>query len=215
MEEYQKLLLQNKAWAQDTHEYDEEYFARLAATQAPKFLWIGCADSRVSTERVTDTMPGEMFVHRNIANVVVEDDINLLSVVQYAVLALKVKHIIVCGHYGCGGVIASMGEPMQGPISIWLGHIQRVYAQNAAELDALEGRDRLNRLVELNTVAQVRKLANLDLIKAAWRENTDYPTIHGWVFDLGTGLLKEILVITPENAAPDSDSTASRLVMTR
>ncbi|MCY7350422.1 MAG: carbonic anhydrase [Cytophagaceae bacterium] len=198
MEEYQKILLQNKAWAQDTHEYDEEYFTRLAATQTPQLLWIGCSDSRVSTGRVTDTMPGEMFVHRNIANLVVEDDINVLSVVQYAVEVLKVRHIIVCGHYGCGGVKASMSDGKSGQIAQWLSNIEDVYERHRDELDALSEARRVNRLVELNTIVQVKKLAKLDIIRRAWAADAHYPTLHGWIFDLGTGLLDEILYMAPD-----------------
>lgn len=192
MELHQRLLLNNKIWAQEKLDWDGTYFDRLASAQTPEFLWIGCSDSRVPTDEVTDSSPGEIFVHRNIANLVVADDLNMLSVLQYAVEVLKVRHVIVCGHYGCGGILAAMGSTSLGLIDRWLVNIKEVVGQHQAELDGLNEKLRFDRLVELNTKAQVENLTRTDIIRQAWQRGL-FPVLHGWVFDLKSGLLQEVV----------------------
>ena len=195
MKEYSKLLLANKAWAKEKLELDEEYFTNLSKDQKPLFLWIGCADSRVPAEEVTNAQPGEVFVHRNVANLVVHTDMNLLSVLQYAVEVLKVKHVIVCGHYGCGGVKAAMGNTDLGLINKWLRNIKEVYDKHSIELKSIEDEGKkFDRMVELNVEEQVRNLSKTTIIQRAWA-NRDLPHLHGWVFDMRTGLIKEIMNI--------------------
>ena len=195
MEEYSKLLLANKAWAQERLELDEDYFNNLSKDQKPLFLWIGCADSRVPAEVVTHAQPGEVFVHRNVANLVVHTDINLLSVLQYAVEVLKVKHVIVCGHYGCGGVKAAMGNSDLGLINKWLRNIKEVYNKHNYELNNVSDENlRFDRLVELNVEEQVKNLSKTSIIQKAW-SNRYSPHLHGWVFDMKTGIIKEIINI--------------------
>jgi carbonic anhydrase len=197
MKTYQKLLLANKLWASEKLNLDPEYFENLAATQTPEFLWIGCADSRVPADQVTGTQPGEIFVHRNVANLVVHTDLNMLSVLQYAVEVLKVKHILVVGHYNCGGVKAAMTNNDYGLINKWLRNIKDVYVKHKPELTAIEDdHQRFDRMVELNVAQQVKNLAQTTIVQKAWA-NSDYPHIHGWVFDLNTGLIKTILEIEP------------------
>lgn len=189
---YQRLLLENKAWAKDKVEEDPEFFHRLVNVQSPKFLWIGCSDSRVPPDQITQTQPGEIFIHRNVANLVVHTDINLLSVLQYAVEVLKVEHVIVCGHYGCGGVKAAMGHSSLGIINKWLRHIKDVYRYHEEELDAItDDTARLNRLIELNIIEQVQNLAKTSIIQHAWK-NHNQPHLHGWVYDLNDGLINPI-----------------------
>ncbi len=197
MQSYQKLLLTNKLWASEKLNLDPTYFENLAATQTPEFLWIGCADSRVPADQVTGTQPGEIFVHRNVANLVVHTDLNMLSVLQYAVEVLKVKHILVVGHYNCGGVKAAMTNNDYGLINKWLRNIKDVYVKNKPELEAIkDDHQRFDRMVELNVAEQVRNLAQTTIVQKAWA-NSEYPHIHGWVFDLNTGLIKTILEIEP------------------
>lgn len=192
MEAYKKLLLENKAWAKEKVEYDPEFFSRLSNIQTPEFLWIGCSDSRVPANEITGTHPGEIFVHRNIANMVVHTDLNLLSVLQYAVEVLKVKHIIVCGHYGCGGVKAAIGNKSIGIINKWLRNIKDVYRIHEDELKAIDNENsRVNRLVELNVEEQVMNLAKTSIVQKAWKEN-GYPHLHGWVYDLNDGIIKPV-----------------------
>lgn len=195
MQAYEKLLLANKAWAEDQLALNDHFFDDLASGQKPKFLWIGCADSRVPAESVTGAKPGEIFVHRNIANMVVHTDMNLQSVLQYAVEVLKVEHIIVCGHYGCGGVKAAMTRDDLGLINKWLQNIRDVYAFNEAEINAIDTEDgRTNRLVELNVIAQVKNIVRTAVVQLAWR-NEQRPIVHGWVFGLNTGLITELINI--------------------
>jgi carbonic anhydrase len=192
MKAYEKLLLENKAWATEKMEDDAQYFERLAHLQSPEFLWIGCSDSRVPANEITGTKPGEIFVHRNIANMVVNTDLNLLSVLQYAVEVLKVKHIIVCGHYGCGGVKAAMTNHNYGIINKWLRNIKDVYRFHRAEVDHIQDEDtRVNRMVELNVQEQVMNLAKTSIIQKAWK-NAQLPHIHGWVYDLHDGIIKPV-----------------------
>lgn len=197
MQSYQKLLLANKAWAADKLRVDEQYFEELAADQKPEFLWIGCADSRVPANEVTGTAPGEIFVHRNVANLVIHTDINMLSVLQYAVEVLEVKHILVVGHYGCGGVKAAMSNKDFGLINKWLRNIKDVYSKHDEELENIEDFDqRFNKLVELNVMEQAKNLAKTTIIQRAWKKR-QYPHIHGWVFDLHTGLITQTSEILP------------------
>ena len=197
MQSYQKLLLANKAWAADKLRVDEHYFEELAADQKPEFLWIGCADSRVPANEVTGTAPGEIFVHRNVANLVIHTDINMLSVLQYAVEVLEVKHILVVGHYGCGGVKAAMSNKDFGLINKWLRNIKDVYSKHDEELENIEDFDqRFNKLVELNVMEQAKNLAKTTIIQRAWKKR-QYPHIHGWVFDLHTGLITQTSEILP------------------
>ena len=192
MKSYDKLLLENKAWAAEKIQNDSEYFTKLSGIQTPDFLWIGCSDSRVPANEITGTSPGEIFVHRNIANMVVHTDVNLLSVLEYAVKFLQVKHVIVCGHYGCGGVKASMSNHNLGIINKWIMHIKDVQRIHAEELQAIgdEGA-RTNRLVELNVIEQVTNLAKTSVIQKAWKDRQG-PHLHGWVYGLDNGLIKPI-----------------------
>jgi len=192
MKSYDKLLLENKAWAAEKVQNDPEYFTKLAGIQTPDFLWIGCSDSRVPANEITGTSPGEIFVHRNIANMVVHTDVNLLSVLEYAVKFLKVKHVIVCGHYGCGGVKASMAQHNLGIINKWIMHIKDVQRIHADELQAIGDEEaRTNRLVELNVIEQVTNLAKTSVIQKAWKDRQG-PHLHGWVYGLENGLIKPI-----------------------
>lgn len=192
MKSFEKLLLENKAWAQERVHDDHEYFKRLEKIQTPQFLWIGCSDSRVPANQITGTDPGEIFVHRNIANMVVHTDLNLLSVLEYAVVYLKVKHIIVCGHYGCGGVKASMNNNSYGIINKWLRNIKDVYRIHREEIDVLQSEEaRADRLVELNVREQVLNLAKTSIVQKAWKEE-QRPELHGWVYGLKDGILKPV-----------------------
>jgi carbonic anhydrase len=192
MKSYDKLLLENKAWAAEKVQNDPNYFKKLSGIQTPEFLWIGCSDSRVPANEITGTAPGEIFVHRNIANMVVHTDVNLLSVLEYAVKFLEVKHVIVCGHYGCGGVKASMAQHNLGIINKWIMHIKDVQRIHMEELQAIGDEDaRTNRLVELNVIEQVTNLAKTSIIQKAWKERQG-PHLHGWVYGLDNGLIKPI-----------------------
>lgn len=196
MKSYQKLLLENKAWAAEKVSTDPDYFNRLANVQTPEFLWIGCSDSRVPANEITGTQPGEIFVHRNIANVVIHTDVNLLSVLDYAVNYLKVKHVIVCGHYNCGGVKASMtNNDYKAILNMWLRNIKDVYRHNREELEGIEDMDqRADRLSELNVMEQVMHLSQTTIIQNAWA-NGNTPDLHGWVYDLKDGVIKPVMEI--------------------
>jgi carbonic anhydrase len=197
MSSHEKLLLENKAWAAEQVAVDPQYFERLAHLQTPEFLWIGCSDSRVPANEITGTQPGEIFVHRNIANMVVNTDLNLLSVLEYAVVHLKVKHIIVCGHYGCGGIKAAMTKHSFGIINKWLRNIKDVYRFHREEIDSIGDIDRrTDRLVELNTQEQVMNLAKTSIIQKAWHEE-QRPHLHGWVYGLKDGLIKPVFDMPP------------------
>lgn len=192
MKSYEKLLLENKAWASEKVTEDPEFFNRLAHLQTPEFLWIGCSDSRVPANEITGTHPGEIFVHRNVANMVVHTDLNLLTVLDYAVNHLKVKHIIVCGHYGCGGVKASMTNHNFGIINKWLRNIKDVYRFHREEMDALKDEEaRADRLVELNVQEQVMNLAKTSIVQKAWAHE-QRPNLHGWVYGLKDGIIKPV-----------------------
>ena len=193
MKSYEKLLQSNKDWAAQKLSVDPEYFSRLEHIQTPEFLWIGCSDSRVPANEITGTNPGEIFVHRNIANVVLHTDVNLLSVLEYAVTHLKVKHVIVCGHYGCGGVKAAMSNhDFKQVLNMWLRSIKDVYRHNQKELEAIEDMDaRADRFVELNVIEQVEKLAKTSIIQQAWKDR-QAPHLHGWVYGLNNGTIKSV-----------------------
>jgi carbonic anhydrase len=197
MQTIDKLLLENKAWAYETTLDDPAYFERLSKGQTPEFLWIGCSDSRVPANQITGTNPGEIFVHRNIANLVVEDDLNMLSVLEYAVMHLEVKHVIVCGHYGCGGIKAALSDDSLGILDKWLINIKDVYRDNRAAVDNQPTLDaKANLLSELSVKQQVINLAKTDTIKRAWAKGIK-PEIHGWVYDLKDGLLKQVFKQAP------------------
>ncbi len=193
MHSYEKLLLENKAWAQDKVNSNPDYFNRLAHIQTPEFLWIGCSDSRVPANEITGTQPGEIFVHRNVANLVINTDVNLLSVLDYAVNHLKVKHVIVCGHYGCGGIKAATTKTdFKMVLNMWLRNIKDVYRIHRTELDAFKDEEaKCDRLVELNVQEQVQNLAKTSIIQRAWK-NEQRPHLHGWVYGLKDGLINPV-----------------------
>ena len=194
MHAYEKLLLENKAWAAEKVADDPEYFKRLALLQSPEFLWIGCSDSRVPANEITGTQPGEIFVHRNVANLVINTDVNLLAVLDYAVTHLKVKHVIVCGHYGCGGIKAAATKTDYKPVlNMWLRNIKDVIRHHREELDAIPNEeDRTDRLVELNVQEQVYNLAKTTIIQRCWKKE-QRPDLHGWVYGLKHGIIKPVL----------------------
>jgi carbonic anhydrase len=192
METYKNLLAGNKKWVQEKLSQDPKFFERLATGQSPEVLWIGCSDSRVPANEITGTNPGEVFVHRNIANMVVHSDMNMLSVLDYAVNILKVKHVIVCGHYGCGGVKAAMTNEQYGLVDNWLRHIKDVYRLHGEELDSIADEEqRLNRFAELNVIEQVFDLSKTSIIQNAWRSRS-LPMVHGWIYDLRTGIIQDL-----------------------
>lgn len=195
-----QLFVNNRSWAAETSNRDPEFFARLARLQNPKYLWIGCADSRVPANQIVGLLPGEMFVHRNVANVVVHTDLNCLSVIQYAVEALQVDHIIVCGHYGCGGVLAALRDSKLGLIDNWLRHVQNVRDKHSGQLAdlATEG-ERHSRLCELNVVEQVVNVCQTTVVRQAWQRGQQI-SVHGWVYGLADGLLRDLGIgITAED----------------
>lgn len=194
MDIYKSLLEGNRQWVQEKLDEDADFFTRLAQGQTPQVLWIGCSDSRVPANEITRTQPGDIFVHRNIANVVVHSDMNVLSVLDYSVNILKVKHVIVCGHYGCGGVKAAMGEEQHGLVDNWLRHIKDVRGMHTSQLNDIKDPEaRVNRLVELNVIEQVRHVANTSIVQNAWKERS-LPYVHGWVYELKTGLIKDLAI---------------------
>ena len=198
MNDYERLLLQNKAWSEEKFSFDKKYFNRLAHQQKPKFLWIGCSDSRVPANEITGTDPGEIFVHRNIANMVVHTDLNMLSVLQYAVEYLKVEHVIVCGHYGCGGVDAAVSSKSYGLINKWLRNIKEVYKIHQDEVDKETTHvAKVNKLVEFNVLEQCQDLIKTSIIQKAWKQR-NAPEIHGWVYGLSNGLVNELITIKPD-----------------
>jgi carbonic anhydrase len=189
---YNKLKKNNSEWAAKRVKEDPEFFTKLAQGQSPEVLWIGCSDSRVPANEVTGTQPGEVFVHRNIANVCVHSDMNMLSVLDYAVNVLKVKHVIIAGHYGCGGVAAALSNKQFGIIDNWLRHIKDVYRLHANELDRItDEKAKVNRLVELNVTEQVYNICKTSIVQNAWMNRTDLE-VHGWVIDLSSGLIKDL-----------------------
>lgn len=194
---YARLIEGNRHWAQEKLKQDPEFFKKLVLGQHPQYLWIGCSDSRVPANEITNTESGEIFVHRNIANVVVHTDMNLLSVLYYAVEVLHVKHVIVCGHYGCGGVIAAMSNKDNGFVNNWLRNIKEVYLKHSKELEAITDiRQRENRLVELNVIEQVHNLSKTRIVQQAWKRRE--LQVHGWVYGFESGLIKDLKVMMDE-----------------
>src|SRR5690606_5963836 len=200
---YKKLLANNKKWMKSKLDLDKEYFIKLSKGQTPPLLWIGCADSRVPANEIIGADPGEVFVHRNIANMVVHSDMNMLSVLDYAVNALKVKHVIVCGHYGCGGIKAAMCNSSIGLIDNWIRHIKDVYRLHKDTLDAIEDEtERFNRFVEFNVSEQVYDLAKTSIVQSAWKKNQELH-LHGWVYELSKGIVKDLFVNISNNSELD------------
>jgi carbonic anhydrase len=203
MESYKRLLLDNKIWVQEKLLMDENYFIHMSKEQNPEFLWIGCSDSRVPANEITNTDPGDIFVQRNIANLVVNTDLNLLSVLQYAVDELKVKHIIVCGHYGCGGVRAALSNKTFGMLNKWLHNIKDIYRIHEKELEAIESMDkRCDRMVEINVCEQVFNLLKTSIVQKAWKKH-QRPTLHGWVYSMHDGILSELVCMKPGEEIPE------------
>ena len=189
---YKKLLENNKKWVEDQLAIDKDFFKDLAKGQNPQLLWIGCSDSRVPANEIVGAKPGDVFVHRNIANMVVHSDMNMLSVLDYAVNVLKVRHVIVCGHYGCGGVKAAMGNSSIGIIDNWIRHIKDVYRFHQKELDAIENeKERFNKFVEINVKEQVLDLAKTSIVQNAWNNGQEL-TLHGWVYGLNDGYVTDL-----------------------
>lgn len=200
---YKKLFDNNKRWVDQKTESDPDYFNRLSKGQNPPILWIGCSDSRVPANEITGTEPGEIFVHRNIANMVVHTDMNMLSVLDYAVNVLKVKHVIVCGHYGCGGVIAALENKQVGIIDNWLRHIKDVYRLHKAEIDGIHDKEaKTRRFIELNVEEQVFDLAKTSIIQNAWANN-NFLQLHGIVYDVANGVLKDLNINITDNQQLD------------
>jgi carbonic anhydrase len=185
------LFDKNLAWATSIKENDPEFFSRLSKQQAPEYLWIGCSDSRVPANQIVNLPPGEVFVHRNIANVVVHTDLNCLSVIQFAVEVLKVKHIIVCGHYGCGGIKAAMEDQEHGLIDNWLRHVKDVIRFNAEKFKGLEHDEKLDLLCEINVKEQVTNICNTTIVQNAWKQG-DELSVHGWIYNIENGILKDL-----------------------
>jgi carbonic anhydrase len=203
MKPFEKILQHNKEWAAKQTQTDPNYFKRLVEIQSPDILWIGCSDSRVPADRITATEPGEIFVHRNVANLVVHTDLNLLSVLQYAVEILKVKHIIVCGHYNCGGIIAALNNQSLGLIDKWLWNIKNVYRLHREEIDSLKTQEeKVKLLTELNVKEQVMNLSKTSIVQKAWKQ-TNCPDLHGWVYDLRDGIIDPIFEM-PAGTALDN-----------
>lgn len=204
MDTIKKLLLENKAWAKSKTDANPDYFKNMAGGQSPQILWIGCADSRVPETTIANAGPGDIFVHRNIANLALHTDMSLLSVIEYAVHYLGVPHIVVCGHYNCGGVKAALGNQSLGLIDNWVRNVKDTYFANQSEIDMIKSEgDRVNRLVELNVLEQVRRVSQTAIVQSAWKKN-NLPHIHGVVYDLNNGQLKELATI---EAGSKMDST--------
>ena len=191
MQTLKHLFENNLTWAASIKEKDPEFFTRLSQQQSPEYLWIGCSDSRVPANQITNLQPGEVFVHRNIANVVVHTDLNCLSVIQYAVEVLKVKHIIVCGHYGCGGIRAALENHENGLIDNWLRHVRDVIRFNKSQFDGLEHGKKLDLLCELNVKEQVNNICNTTIVKNAWKQGKQL-SVHGWVYSIDNGILRDL-----------------------
>lgn len=200
MSSVRQLLANNRAWAASMVEHDPTFFQTLSLQQSPGFLWIGCSDSRVPANQIVGLLPGQLFVHRNVANVVVHSDLNCLSVMQFAVEVLEVQHIIVCGHYGCGGIMAAFHNRTLGLIDNWLRHVQDVRHKHAGLLEAISNEDQcLNRLCELNVIEQVVNVCQTTIVQSAWRQGKQL-AVHGWIYGLHNGLLRDlrISVTTPD-----------------
>jgi carbonic anhydrase len=191
MKTLSKLIENNRAWAKEIKDKDPDFFSNLSEQQAPDYLWIGCSDSRVPANQIVNLPPGEVFVHRNIANVVVHTDLNCLSVIQFAVEVLNVKHIIVCGHYGCGGIQAALEEKQHGLIDNWLRHIKDVARFHAEELSTLNEHEKFIRLCELNVIEQVFNVCNTTTVQDNWKRNNEL-SVHGWIYSIEDGILKDL-----------------------
>ena len=188
------LFEQNRKWAEKVKESDPDFFLKLSRQQNPEYLWIGCSDSRVPSNQIVGMLPGEIFVHRNIANLVVPSDLNCLSVIQYAVEVLKIKHIIVCGHYGCGGVKAAMEKDEHGLIDNWLHHIRDVYRAHNTEVDAIDDpSSKLDKMCELNVIEQVANVCNTTIVRNAWKSGQEL-SVHGWIYSIENGILQDLNV---------------------
>ena len=205
MKALEDCFIANRAWSARMRERDPAFFERLVGAQTPELLWIGCSDSRLPPDQVVGRLPGEIFVHRNVGNVVVHTDLNALSVLQYGIEVLKVRHVIVCGHYGCGGVRAAMTPQPLGLIDNWLRHIRDVYMANRSELDAIpDTAARQNRLCELNVAAQVANVCHTTIVQDAWRRGQPL-AVHGWIYDLTDGLLRDLdLVVEKTEQIPEA-----------
>lgn len=191
MKKLKHLFDRNLAWATAIKDKDPDFFSLLSKQQAPEYLWIGCSDSRVPANQIVNLPPGEVFVHRNIANMVVHSDLNCLSVIQFAVESLKVKHIIVCGHYGCGGIGAALEEQDHGLLDNWLLHIKDVCRFNSDKLRGLEHTERFDRLCELNVIEQVKNVCSTTVVRNAWKAGNDL-SVHGWIYSIENGILKDL-----------------------
>ncbi len=199
MKPFEKLLIENKAWAAEKTLHEPEYFQELSKDQTPEFLWIGCSDSRVPAEIIVNAQPGEIFVHRNIANQMIATDFNSQSVLQYAVDVLKVRHVIVCGHYNCGGIKAALSRQRSDLLLVnkWLIHIKDVYRLHQTEIEALDTQEkRVNRLVELNIIEQVHRLSHTAIVQHSWKRE-QRPVLHGWVYGLDDGVIKQLITLPP------------------
>ena len=196
MHEVKQLMLHNRAWAAEQIAEDPDFFTRHVADQKPVFLWIGCSDSRVAPDQFTQALPGGLFIHRNIANLVQPDDANLMAVIDFAIGTLQIDRIVVCGHYGCGGIKAALaGQPSHGPLGDWLAHARKVHDDHAAEIDGLpDAEARTNRFVELNVRDQLLHVADTPPVRAAWAAGRDL-RLHGWVYDIRDGLLQSLLEV--------------------
>ncbi|HFD81313.1 MAG TPA: carbonate dehydratase [Gammaproteobacteria bacterium] len=199
MDRLAHLFERNRAWAERIKENDPEFFARLSRQQSPEYLWIGCSDSRVPANQIVDLQPGEVFVHRNIANIVVHTDLNCLSVVQFAVEVLRVKHIIICGHYGCGGIKAALEDQEHGLIDNWLRHVKDVIRFNREAFDGLGHAQKLDLLCELNVREQVTNICNTTIVREAWKQGQAL-SVHGWIYDVANGILKDLHAELPPGA---------------
>ncbi len=212
MKTLKHLFENNRQWAADIQKSQPDFFEKLSQQQSPEYLWIGCADSRVPANQIVRLLPGEVFVHRNVANVVVHTDLNCLSVMQYAIDVLKVKHVIVCGHYGCGGVRAALEKRRLGLIDNWLQNVQTVHAKHCCDFEHLEGTSAWDRLCELNVVEQVRNVCNTTVLQDAWARGQKV-NVHGWIYSLTDGLLRDLgfSVNDPEGAQTQYTEALERL----
>ncbi len=193
------LFEKNKKWAEKMKKSDPDFFLNLSQQQKPEYLWIGCSDSRVPANQIVDLLPGEIFVHRNIANVVVHTDLNCLSVIQFAVEVLKVKHIIVCGHYGCGGVKAALENKDHGLIDNWLRNVKDVYRYHQNKIDSIQDeKEKINKLCELNVIEQVSNVCNTTIVQSAWKNGQELD-VHGWIYNIEDGILKDLNVCITNN----------------
>jgi carbonic anhydrase len=210
VDDIDQLFRNNRAWAQQVTQQDPAFFERLSQQQAPAYLWIGCSDSRVPANQIVGLLPGEMFVHRNVANVVAHADLNCLSTIQFAVDILRVRHIIVCGHYGCGGVLASLRNDKLGLVDHWLRQVRDVRIRHSVQIDALDSEpERHDRLCELNVIEQVLNVGRTTIVQDAWAANRSL-TVHGWIYDIRDGLLRRLDVRVASEADVASCSAASR-----